>query len=381
MNPNLHHTAVALVAALLLGACDSNPVDAVSGKSEDTQVSSQEHADLSKAGDKTPLCHFNGDDATYYRLDVGPNALDSHLTHGDLLYNPDVTDSDPSDGDLHCISRPESNALVERITFASDRDGHFHIYAMDADGSNETQLTFGDSTGHDPVFSPDGTKIAFYSILGGLAEIYVMDADGSNLTLVTDDACCEEYSPAWSPDGTRLAFVSEQDGNAEIYAMDIDGSNEVRLTDSFGLDREPTYSPDGTKIVFTSQRDGNDEIYVMNAVDGSNVQRLTFDTNVDIHAAWSPDGSKIAFTSTRDSGGGDIYVMNADGTGQTARTSDGFSRRPAWSPDGSKIVFESRRTGSDELFVMNADGSNPVRLTFNDDEERNPSWSVASLSP
>jgi len=131
--------------------------------------------------------------------------------------------------------------------------------------------------------------------------------------------------------------------------------------------------PNG-KIAFESTRDGNDEIYVMNA-DGTGQTRLTNNAAHDFRPSWSPNGSKIAFASTRD-GNNEIYVMNADGTGQTRLTNNAaFDSRPSWSPNGSKIAFASTRDGKDQIYVMNADGTGQTRLTNNAAHDFRPSWS------
>ncbi len=85
---------------------------------------------------------------------------------------------------------------------------------------------------------------------------------------------------------------------------------------------------------------------------------------------WSPDGTEIAFTSNRD-GNDEIYVMNADGSNQTRLTyNDAYDGMPAWSPDGTRIAFESRRdSNGSAIYVMNADGSNQTQLT------KRPWWS------
>jgi len=124
------------------------------------------------------------------------------------------------------------------------------------------------------------------------------------------------------------------------------------------------------KIAFDSNRDGNDEIYVMNA-DGTGQTRLTNNAASDVGPAWSPDGTKIAFNR-----GFDIFVMNADGSSQIRLTSSAaMNIAPAWSPDGTKIAFHSSRDGNFEIYVMNADGSNPTRLTSNAAGDFAPAWS------
>jgi uncharacterized repeat protein (TIGR01451 family) len=93
--------------------------------------------------------------------------------------------------------------------------------------------------------------------------------------------------------------------------------------------------------------------------------------------SWSPDGARIAFSSRRD-GNDELYVMNADGSGQTRLTSDpARDERPAWSPDGAKIVFESTRDPrvfDRDVFVMNADGSGVRRLRTGLENGRDADW-------
>ena len=219
-----------------------------------------------------------------------------------------------------------------KIAFTSNQHfgSHVQIYVMDADGSNQTRLTFAFGGDGASDWSPDGTKIAFASNrLDNQEDVWVMDADGSNPIRLTTQ---HGSFPAWSPDGSKIAFSSRRDGNAEIYVMDADGSNQTRLTTTTdATEFLPDWSPDGAKIAFQSDRDGDFEIYVMNA-DGSNQTRRTFSTGDDEWAAWSPDGNKIAFHSDRD-GDLEIYVMNANGSGQTQLTANSaFDCCPSWQP-------------------------------------------------
>ena len=261
-----------------------------------------------------------------------------------------------------------------KIAFESDRDGDYEIYVMNADGTNPVQLTRRGARDFGPArWSPDGTKIAFASEPAGHTEIYVVNADGTGLVRLTQSDG-HDGAPAWSPDGTKIAFESNRDGDYEIYVMDADGTNLVRLTRGDGGGGSPAWSPDGTKIAFTSARTGEAKIYVMDA-DGTNLVRLTQSDGHDQSLAWSPDGAKIAFISYR-TRGFEIYVMNADGTNLVELTQNaGGGESPVWSPDGTKIAFDSYRDGDYEIYVMNADGTNLVRLTQSAGQDGSPAWS------
>ena len=134
-----------------------------------------------------------------------------------------------------------------------------------------------------------------------------MNADGSGQTRLTYDPE-PDFRPSWSPDGRRIAFDSFRDENSEVYVMNADGSGQTRLTNHPAHDFGPSWSPDGGRIAFASERDGNSfasdhdgnvEIYVLNA-DGSGQTRLTDNPAYDDTPSWSPDGGRIAFASERD---------------------------------------------------------------------------------
>ena len=207
---------------------------------------------------------------------------------------------------------PSWSADGTKIVFTSLRDGNGEIYVMNADGSDQHRVTSNSSYDESPVFSPDGTKIAFASNMDApiacpgtartaacapYTEIYVMDRDGSNVRR-TDNAVLDVF-PMFSPDGTKIAFNSPRDGNTELYAMNADGSAQTRLTDRPGGDSQPSWSPDGQKIAWRSSPVGPIEIgdiWVMNA-DGTEPIQLTDDPGDDLRPTWSPSGTKIAFRS------------------------------------------------------------------------------------
>jgi len=123
-----------------------------------------------------------------------------------------------------------------------------------------------------PVWSPDGSKIAFASNKNGNWDIFVVNADGTNLTQLTDSPA-NEVDPTWSPDGSMIAFISDNEGEGDIYVMKADGSDVVNLTNSPSPERDPCWTTEGS-ILFTSLRNAGWEIYQMRS-GGGGVRRLT----------------------------------------------------------------------------------------------------------
>jgi Tol biopolymer transport system component len=288
-------------------------------------------------------------------------------------------------------SRETSNG---NIAFVSDRDSDYDIFVMNADGTGERNLTH-TTTAYEnvPVWSPDGEKIAFtrQDVEDARTSIFVMDSDGSDQTRLTDDATAFSQL-AWSPDGDKIAFSRDDGtGTGDIFVMDSDGSGQTNLTTTAG-DFEvhlgtPVWSPDGEKIAFrrntteiTSGATANASalvyemsgIYVVQA-DGTGQSSLTTSPLSDA-PTWSPDGKKLAFVEAV--GDQDIYAINSDGSDRTNLTNSPANEyNPAWSPDGEKISFLAEdRTGAN-IYVMNADGTGRARLTNTIASEAGAAWS------
>ena len=275
-----------------------------------------------------------------------------------------------------------------RIIFSSNRDGDWDIYSMDVNGNNLLQLTDHPASDEYPACSPNGRRIAFTSDRGVTRDLYVMDSDGSNVVRLTHDNFYESRA-SWSPEGAKITFSNFRIvvGNSEIYAMDANGENEINLTNDKWDDVVPSWSPDGSKIAFVSMRDGGfntpQHIFVMNA-DGTERRNLTADTPLRRNwgPTWSPDGRKIAFSSQRLFEGDDIYVMTAEGKELERLTEGGNNWSPVYSPDGTKIAYVSGRRGNSNIYIMDANGNNAVKLTKTPPgiDNRSPSWPHGALA-
>lgn len=261
--------------------------------------------------------------------------------------------------------------ISPRIVF--DRDKQVRV--VNADGSADTML----AEGFDPVWSPDGTKIAYANGVEYNAEIYIMNADGTNQIQLTQN-WHSSYAPAFSPDGTKIAFVSDHEGDYHIYTINTDGTNQQRINfaGNFIGAHAPVFSADGTKIVFvgttvTETGTSRDEYYIANA-DGSAPVRLTFTGGFNRYqASVSPDGTNILVSRWLD-----IFAVKTDGSGaMTNLTNSSPAETDAdYSPDGSQIVF--RRGGNVGLMIMNADGTNVTALNV---LGYNPDWLPTAVSP
>jgi Tol biopolymer transport system component/tRNA A-37 threonylcarbamoyl transferase component Bud32 len=249
--------------------------------------------------------------------------------------------------------------------------------------SHPLRLTNSLANDDSPIVSPDGTKILFVSDRNGAMELYLINLDGSGLRNLTNNVA-RETTPAWSPDGRRIAFGVETAPlrESDIWAVEVGSGKQVKLTKAPGYDSSPAFSPDGTLIAFNSNR-GNDFIYnfdiwVMNA-DGSDPRRLTDYAEYDADPTWSPDGKRIAFTRAMPERKFDLMVINADGTNPVnlTNTTQFNEGGPAWSPDGRRIAFASNRgsqNSNSNIWVMNADGSNPRLVTTAVGHNTTPTW-------
>jgi Tol biopolymer transport system component len=176
----------------------------------------------------------------------------------------------------------------------------------------------------------------------------------------------------------RIVFVSDADDPlGDIYVRDFAGSNPIRLTTSIEQDYSPKWSPDGTRIAFARSlgSGGAADLYVMDP-DGSNQRNLSNGGGtVNVPLAWSPDGTQILITSNR-AGQPDLWIVYADGSNPVQLTNDANNEMDAdWSPDGSKIAYDRVSGAETDIWLMNADGSGVMNLTNRPRQNVAPAWS------
>ncbi|HVS74719.1 MAG TPA: hypothetical protein VHE23_04775 [Candidatus Acidoferrales bacterium] len=266
-----------------------------------------------------------------------------------------------------------------QIAFVSKRTGAKELWAMDYDGANQHPLTSLRSISLTPRWSPDGSRIAFtcfataFGVVSPQVCMYSLD---TGRTVAFPRFRGTNSAPAWSPDGTQILFSSSMLGNPELFVIDVNGNRPKRLTYFSGASTSPVWNPKtGQNVAFVSDRSGIPQLYLMNA-DGTNVQKLDLpDMGYVIDPAWAPNGQLLAFSWRRPNGNYDLYVMEAATRRILELTrNQGRNERPWWAPDGRHIVFESTRSGSRQIWVMLADGSQPRQLTQSGANE-SPNWS------
>jgi Tol biopolymer transport system component len=218
-------------------------------------------------------------------------------------------------------------------------------------GATPTPIEVHEGTSMAVAVSPDG-KWLVTDLQGSLWIIPVKGGKAKRITDYFNDA----RQPVWSPDGKLIAFFSYREGNYDLYTIEPDGSNMKHVTGGLADDREPAWSPDGKTLAFASDRAGTGpagyNIWTVDLATGK-LQQLTADSNEDRLPSWSPDGSEIAFSSQRGSATGLYAVAVAGGRERTLKENAGTFTAPSWGPKGQLAYVVSDATGS----KLEVDGS------------------------
>lgn len=276
----------------------------------------------------------------------------------------------------------------------------WQLFVMNVDGSNRQRITFANNEDITPIWSPDGSRIAYVSKIGENREILVIPAPGApraggieasfeppdryeaQAVNITRNPA-NDWTIGWSPDSRQIAFSSNRAGAWQVFTARADGSGQQQITKDGAGRLGPVWSPDYQLMAYAGKDGDSWHIYVMPAPgpDGTGARpdqarQLTFAEGNDLAPIFSPDGKRIVFESNRD-GNSEIYVMNVDGSNQRniSNSPSTNDQGPIWSPDGKQVLFYSGRAGNWDLFLVSADGQNLVNLTNTPNiDEQEPSW-------
>jgi len=260
------------------------------------------------------------------------------------------------------------------IVYSCYIDDNDDICIMNADGSDQAQLTHNPATDFYPSLSRDGKIILFSSNRDGHFEIYSMNTDGSNQTRLTKDIG-NLYAPEFSPDGSQIVFTNQGVHYQHIWLMNKDGKNPHALTEGNFNNIDPTWAPNGQAIVFVSDRNSYDQLFIMSA-DGSSAFAVTTGTPYpNGRSSWSSDLSTLAFYSgTAAKLDRNIYLVSPSGHNLRQITVSGDNLAPSFSPDGNWIAFTSYRNAVNQVYIMRPDGSSVQRLTYTSYSCWQPRW-------
>ncbi len=330
-----------------------------------------------------------------------------------------------SGGEGEPITDPFGNARQpswspngEKIAFQAYWDGNWHIYTVNADGTNLKQMTSGDFDHREPHWSPDGTMLAFSSDRNGSYDIWTLHIVGEKIEPVTSGDG-NESGPVWSPDGARLAYVEETDGTYQLVTQSKASSKPTSLFTSIGSLSGASWSPDGKRLLVNEHEglkaalqlvhvddqsakvlsDAEEDVFPFRHswtsdssliytgsgdifhLKGTEKEVIPFSVKVDLDRSpykrkqrefddttpqvakgivsptLSPDGQSIVFVALQD-----LWIRRNDGSLKQLTNDRYVQMMPIWSPDGTQIAYCSDQDGSFGIWTIKLDGSGAKKV-------------------
>ena len=275
---------------------------------------------------------------------------------------------------------PKTDSKIIFISRRIDNSADWNLFSMNPDGSQQKKITELTVRCEKVVVSHSGQAVLFVHYTDDyFYELYSISIDGTNLTLI-DRAKRYCGTPDWSEDDSKIIYSksrNESTDERDLILFDFSTSNKQTLTDTdnnllgrFSIDN---------KIAFWSQNNSSNNIYLMD-IDGSNKQKILSDASYPV---WSPGGKRIAYISKGEKNSPQIFVSCYDGSNSKQLTNSyllsmdsGFpnhgNTNPQWTPDGKRIVYESEvNDGLPEVYIMDSNGTNQIRLTNTDRRNEN----------
>jgi len=308
-----------------------------------------------------------------------------------------LTDNGETSYDEKPIWSPDGTKVAFVSDFTTSGHGEKQVFVMPVAGGEDTinlatQISDFPKEGKaidDLAWSPDGSRIAFTrGNNSGDDKVWVENADGTSVFPLEIGGEGAKRHPTWSPDSSKIAYAVVKNAPEQVVIASSLGGIGQPLANGKG--HEPNWSPDGSKIAFDGYRPSSFsfvDLHIVNA-DGSGTPLVvtpSLQTEWTFNA-WSPDGGRIAYRSTPSNEQSLYRVMNADGSGDhpLASPGEGDARYASWSPDGSRLVYEGALIGdigARNLYLVNSDGSGSAQPLTSNGKSYDPAWRVVTAAP
>jgi TolB protein len=255
---------------------------------------------------------------------------------------------------------------------AFQKPAKYRLMLSDVDGARPRVLLDSKQPILSPVWSPDGSRVAYVSFETERPAIYIQTLSTGRKEQITNFKGLNG-APAWSPDGQKLAMVLSKDDNPEIYTVDLASKTFTRITNQFAIDTEPSWTIDGTGIFFTSDRGVRPQIYKVTLATGV-TERVTFDGDYNARGRVSPDGKSLVMVNKRTN----VYQIAAqDLKSGNLRilTETNYDESPTIAPNGAMLMYATSVGGKGILGAVSLDARTKVRLPSKQGDVREPAWS------
>lgn len=276
-----------------------------------------------------------------------------------------------------------------------DAPDAFHIWTIAPDGTSKRQLTHGGQGDYEPSWSPSGSQIVFSRFesfgAGVGSRIMIMDSNGNDARPLTSPTVSSGIGETWgdsypvfSPDGTKIAFIRVSGGSdaqnqaglvGNVWVMNADGGDQHALTD-FGPSASlgpVAWAPDGRSLLFSIDGSGLSGLYEITTA-GTRIHRLGFAQDWPSSVDWSPAGILFAVNPA----GPEVAATDSSPTAQPVSTDQSYVRYLSWAPDATSLHSDPQFAfTAGELFTASVSGGPSQQLTYDTHFKGQPAWGPA----